>query len=42
VEYTTGFVYDDHKKQFLIGYSTNDDTTKFMNIDKKHVDSLFI
>jgi len=42
VEYTTGFVYDDRKKQFLIGYSTNDDTTKIMNIDKKHVDSLFI
>ena len=42
IEYTTGFVYDDHKKQFMIGYSTNDNTTKFLNIDRIHVDSLFI
>lgn len=42
VEYTTGFVYDEHKKQFMVGYSTNDNITKFVNIDKKHVDSLFI
>ena len=42
VEYTTGFVYDEHKKQLLIGYSNNDNTTKFVNIDKKHVDNLFI
>jgi len=42
VEYTTGFVYDEHKKQLLIGYSNNDNTTKFVNIDKKHVDKLFI
>lgn len=42
VEYTTGFVYDEQKKQFLIGYSTNDDITKCMNIDKANVDALFI
>jgi hypothetical protein len=42
VEYTTGFVYDEHKKQFMVSYSTNDNITKFVNIDKKHVDSLFI
>jgi hypothetical protein len=42
VEYTTGFVYDEYKKQLLIGYSNNDNITKFVNIDKKHVDNLFI
>jgi len=41
VEYTTGFVYNEQKKQFMIGYSTNDNITKFVNIDKKHIDSLF-
>ena len=42
VEYTTGFVYDEHKKQFMIGYSNNDNITKFLNIDRNHVDNLFI
>ena len=42
VEYTTGFIYDEHKKRLLIGYSTNDNITKCMNIDKSAIDSLFI
>lgn len=42
IEYTTGFVYDEHKKQLLIGYSTNDNITKFMSLNKSYVDSLFI
>lgn len=42
VEYTTGFVYDEDKKQFLIGYSTNDSTTKCMNLNKRYIDNLFI
>lgn len=42
VEYTTGFVYNEDKKQFMIGYSTNDNTTNFINLDKQYVDSLFI
>lgn len=42
VEYTTGFVYDEQKSRFLIGYSTNDNMTKCMNIDKSDAESLFI
>lgn len=42
VEYTTGFVYNEQKKKFMIGYSTNDNTTNFINLDKQYVDNLFI
>jgi hypothetical protein len=39
VEYTLGFVY--FKNSFLIGYSIMDRETKFIQVPKKHVDSLF-
>ena len=42
VEYTTGFVYDAKKNSFLIGYSTNDCTTNFVDISKENVNNLFI
>ena len=42
VEYTTGFIYDEQKKRLLIGYSTNDNITKCMNIDKSDAELLFI
>jgi len=39
VEYTTGFVYLKNLKQFLIGYSTMDKTTKWVCLDKSLFDS---
>uniref|UniRef100_A0A6C0IKP4 Glycosyltransferase 2-like domain-containing protein n=1 Tax=viral metagenome TaxID=1070528 RepID=A0A6C0IKP4_9ZZZZ len=42
VEYTTGFVYNTNKKKFVIGYSTNDNTTNFVDISKEDVDNMFI
>ena len=42
VEYTLGFVYYKSTDEFLIGYSTMDKTTKFMNISRSSVDKLFV
>lgn len=41
IEYTLGFIYMEEEDQFVIGYSTNDSTTKFMSLDKKNVEKLF-
>lgn len=41
IEYTLGFVYLENENVFLIGYSTNDCTTKYMAIDKKKIETLF-
>jgi hypothetical protein len=40
VEYTLGFVYFKEKNTFLIGYSIMDRETKFMQVSKKHIDSI--
>jgi len=42
VEYTTGFVYLKNLKQFLIGYSTMDKTTKYICLDKSLFDAYMI
>lgn len=42
IEYTLGFVYMEEDDQFLIGYSTNDCTTKYMVVPKKKIEVLFI
>lgn len=41
IEYTLGFIYMEEEDHFVIGYSTNDSTTKFMSLDKKNVEKLF-
>ena len=41
VEYTLGFVYDKRKDMFTIGYSTMDNSTKFVLITKEKIDTLF-
>jgi tetratricopeptide (TPR) repeat protein len=40
IEYTLGFVYMKENDQFLIGYSTNDCTTKYMVVPKKNITML--
>jgi len=40
VEYSLGFIF--HEAEILIGYSTMDNETKFMTIDKKVVDNAMI
>ncbi len=40
IEYTLGFAYMEQTDQFIIGYSTNDCTTKYMAISKKYIDNL--
>ena len=42
VEYTLGFVYLETSKEFLIGYSILDRTTKYVNITKDSVESLMV
>ena len=41
IEYTLGFIYLEHETRFLIGYSTNDSSTKYIAIDKKNIEALF-
>jgi tetratricopeptide (TPR) repeat protein len=41
VEYTLGFVYDRFIGMFTIGYSTMDNSTKFVIISKEKIDTLF-
>jgi hypothetical protein len=41
IEYTLGFVYMEQDNQFLIGYSTNDCTTKYIAIDKTKIETIF-
>ena len=41
IEYTLGFVYLEQENRFLIGYSTNDCTTKYIVIDKKKIETIF-
>ena len=42
VEYSLGFVYVKKESQFLIGYSTNDNTTKYLIIGKDIIDEMMI
>lgn len=41
IEYTLGFVYLEQQEQLLIGYSTNDSTSKYVAITKQNAESLF-
>ena len=41
IEYTLGFIYLEKEDQFVIGYSTNDSTSKFMSLDKKKIKQIF-
>ena len=41
VEYTLGFVYFEKSCTFMIGYSVMDRETKYIEIQKSKVDSLF-
>jgi len=41
IEYTLGFVYLEQQEQLLIGYSTNDATSKYVAIAKSAAESLF-
>ena len=41
IEYTLGFVYLEQQQQFLIGYSTNDSSSKYVAITKQIAESLF-
>ena len=42
VEYSLGFVYQKKDDQFLIGYSTNDNATKYLIIGKDIMDEMMI
>ena len=42
VEYSLGFIYRKEDNKLLIGYSTNDNTSKYMLLDKKVVDEMWI
>jgi hypothetical protein len=41
IEFTLGFVYLEQQQQLLIGYSTNDATSKYVTIAKSVAESLF-
>lgn len=41
VEYTLGFIYIEELKQFMIGYSTMDNETKYMLVERNKLDELF-
>lgn len=42
VEYSLGFIHMKKDDKFLIGYSTNDNKTKFMLLNKAAIDEMFI
>ena len=42
IEYTLGFVFGKKTENFLIGYSTMDRTTNYMEVSKENIDNLFI
>jgi len=42
VEYTLGFLYIEDMKQFMIGYSTYDNETKYMMVTKWKIDEMMI
>jgi len=42
IEYSLGFIHMKKDDKFLIGYSTNDNKTKFMLINKAAIDEMFI
>jgi hypothetical protein len=42
VEYSLGFIHIKKDDKFLIGYSTNDNKTKFMMINKASIDEMLI
>ena len=39
IEYTLGFVYNNLTNTFIIGYSTNDNTTKYIELDKTKMEN---
>ena len=41
VEYTLGFVFDEKSNNLIIGYSTTDKCTKFMEIAKDAVENMY-
>ena len=41
IEFTLGFVYLEQQQQLVIGYSTNDSTSKYVAITKTSAESLF-
>jgi hypothetical protein len=41
IEFTLGFVYLEQQQQLVIGYSTNDSTSKYVAIAKSAAESLF-
>ena len=42
IEYTLGFVFDKKTDIFLIGYSTMDRTTNYMEVSKENIDNMFL
>ena len=42
IEYTLGFVFDKKTDNFIIGYSTMDRTTNYMEVSKGNIDELFM
>jgi hypothetical protein len=42
VEYSLGFIHMKKDDNILIGYSTNDNKTKFMMLNKAIIDEMFI
>jgi hypothetical protein len=41
IEYTLGFAYMVEPAQFVLGYSTNDSTSKYIVVPRKNIDELF-
>ena len=42
VEYCLGFEYFEDTREFLVGYSTNDSTTKFAWLSREYIETMFI
>jgi len=42
IEYTLGFVFDKKTENFMIGYSTMDRTTNYIEVSKGNIDELFM
>ena len=42
IEYTLGFIFNENTDTFIIGYSTMDKTTNYIEISKTNIDGLFM
>jgi len=42
IEYTLGFIFNKNTNSFIIGYSTMDRTTNYIEISKGNIDNLFL